>query len=100
MQTSIEYHIFVWNAVLVINLHWVLLFLFSLFLSIELCALRLTTVMQAAHALIVFKCDDNLIDRKKLLNTGFLVRNFHSANLSQVHVSGAEKKGIISSHII
>ena len=59
-----EYEIFVWNAVLVINLHWVLLFHFinlhwvllfhfSLLWSIELCALRLTTViMQAPHALI------------------------------------------------
>ena len=53
----------------------------------------------ASTTLIVCKCDDNLIDRKKLLrmNTGYQLRDFHAANLSQV--SGAEKKGIISSHI-
>ena len=57
--------IFVWNALFVINLLWVLLFPFSLLWSIELCALHLTTViMQAPHALIVYKCDDNLFDRK------------------------------------
>ena len=56
-----EYEIFIWNAVLVINLLRVLLFSFQSFI----CALRLTTViMQAPHALIVCKCDDNLFERK------------------------------------
>ena len=65
MQTYMEYEIFIWNAVLVINLLWVLLFHFSLIRSIELCALRLTTmIMQARNALIVCKCDDYLFDRK------------------------------------
>ena len=72
MQIYMEYEIFVWNAVLVINLHWVLLFHFSLLWSIELCALRLTTViMQAPHALIVCKCDDILIDRKSFWTLDF-----------------------------
>ena len=65
MQTYMEHEIFVWNALFVINLLWVLLFHFSLLWSNELCALRLTTVIvQAPHALIVCKCDDNLFYRK------------------------------------
>ena len=40
--------------------------------SIQLCALRLTTViMQAPHVLILRKCDDNLIDRKSFWTLDF-----------------------------
>ena len=71
-KTYMEYDIFVWNAVLVINLHWVLLFYFCLLWSIELCALQLTTViMQAPHAVIVCKCDDILIDWKSFWTLDF-----------------------------
>ena len=67
-----EYEIFVWNAVLVINLHWVLLFHFSLLWSIELSSLRLTTViMQNTTCIDLCKCDDNLIDRKSFWTLDF-----------------------------
>ena len=67
-----EYEVFVWNAVLVISLLWVLLYHFSLLWSIKLCVLRLTTVIiQAPHALIVCKCVDNLFYRKSFWTLDF-----------------------------
>ena len=70
--TYMEYDIFVWNVVLVINLLLVLLFNFSILWSIKFRARRLTTViMQAPHALIMCKCDDYLIDRKSFWTLDF-----------------------------
>ena len=59
------------------KLIWVLLFHFSLSWSIELCALRLTTVnMQEPHALIVCKCDDKLFNRKSFQTLDFIWETF------------------------
>ena len=54
-------------------------------------------IMQTPHALSFCKCGDNVFDRKKLSNTEFQLRDVHADYVSQG--SGAEKKGIISSHI-
>ena len=42
--------------------------------------------MQTPHALIVWKCDENLFDEKGFFNIEFQLRDFHAANLSHLFI--------------
>ena len=64
-----ENEIFVWNAELVINLHWVLLFYEAS--NYVHFALQQWLCKHHIHWLCVIKCDDNLIDRKSFWSLDF-----------------------------